>query len=318
MMLGGEPGVTDQATTNLLYSGEQFDSDLQQQYLRARYYDQGSGRFNRVDPFRGSNRDPQSLHKYAYAHSDPVMGVDPSGALTVIEQLAVIAVITVVVATTAHEYGKTKDLAHSINVGLGAGAIVALVLASGPAFVVEISVGVALLVLFSERVMELWDEYRYAESRFDRFTALMVLYSYAMVFVAAMARPFVGLIQWYRAKFYRPPPQPEPYSVVVRYNCAASRARTAMANKEIPASSDGLVYNEAGAHPVRGGVVQETQAAVRNRTAAAGVEKAIYYKVKPSELKFDDMGDVILPGPVDLTGRNPKVYDIPNQLPGGP
>jgi RHS repeat-associated protein len=65
----------------MLYSGEQFDPNLQMQYLRARYYDQNSGRFNRVDPFGGNNSDPQSLHKYGYAHSNPVMGIDPSGLM---------------------------------------------------------------------------------------------------------------------------------------------------------------------------------------------------------------------------------------------
>ena len=78
-MLGGDPGATNAPTTDLLFSGEQYDPDLQQQYLRARYYDQSNGRFNRVDPFGGNNGDPQSLHKYAYCHSDPVLLVDPSG-----------------------------------------------------------------------------------------------------------------------------------------------------------------------------------------------------------------------------------------------
>jgi len=62
-----------------LYSGEQFDLDLRQQYLRARYYDQGNGRFNRLDPFGGARYDPQSLHKYAYCHCDPIQWNDPTG-----------------------------------------------------------------------------------------------------------------------------------------------------------------------------------------------------------------------------------------------
>ena len=61
------------------FNGEQFDPNLQMQYLRARYYDQSNGRFNRLDPFTGNNYDPQSLHKYAYTHCNPVMGIDPSG-----------------------------------------------------------------------------------------------------------------------------------------------------------------------------------------------------------------------------------------------
>ncbi len=71
----------------MLYSGEQFDTGLQQQYLRARYYDQGNGRFNRLDPFRGRHSDPQSFHKYAYTHGDPVNGIDPTGEALSVQQL---------------------------------------------------------------------------------------------------------------------------------------------------------------------------------------------------------------------------------------
>jgi RHS repeat-associated protein len=66
-----------------LYSGEQFDSKIGQQYLRARYYDPTTGRFNRLDPFFGNVNDPQSLHKYLYTHADPVNGIDPNGEFVV-------------------------------------------------------------------------------------------------------------------------------------------------------------------------------------------------------------------------------------------
>jgi len=56
----------------LRYSGEQYDSDLKQQYLRARYYNQHNGQFNRLDPYSGNLTDPQSLNKYSYCHDDPV------------------------------------------------------------------------------------------------------------------------------------------------------------------------------------------------------------------------------------------------------
>ncbi len=32
-----------------------------------------------MDPFAGNNQDPQSLHKYLYAHCNPINGMDPSG-----------------------------------------------------------------------------------------------------------------------------------------------------------------------------------------------------------------------------------------------
>ncbi len=67
------------ALTTLLYSGEFSDLATGLQYLRARFYNPATGRFNRVDPFSGNINDPQSLHKYLYTHGDPVNGIDPSG-----------------------------------------------------------------------------------------------------------------------------------------------------------------------------------------------------------------------------------------------
>ncbi|MGL6195673.1 MAG: RHS repeat-associated core domain-containing protein [Thermoguttaceae bacterium] len=63
--------VPSEALTEFLYSGEQFDAKIGQQYLRARYYDSATGRFNRLDPFFGNLSDPQSLHKYVYCNGNP-------------------------------------------------------------------------------------------------------------------------------------------------------------------------------------------------------------------------------------------------------
>ena len=48
----------------------------------------------------GSNQDPQSLHKYAYCHGDPVNGIDPTGEFTLIEVLVVAAVLVLMVGYT--------------------------------------------------------------------------------------------------------------------------------------------------------------------------------------------------------------------------
>ena len=56
-----------------------YDKNTQQHYLRARWYSPLTGRFNRMDPFAGNNRDPQSLHKYLYGHNNPVNHRDPTG-----------------------------------------------------------------------------------------------------------------------------------------------------------------------------------------------------------------------------------------------
>ena len=95
--------TTDQAGTTLLYSGEQTDALTGSQYLRARYYNPNSGQFNRVDDFFGNHQDPQSLHKYAYVHGDPISNQDPTGrsALSVGVTVAAVGIATTVVAVSA-------------------------------------------------------------------------------------------------------------------------------------------------------------------------------------------------------------------------
>jgi len=46
---------------------------------QARYYNAQTGRFWTMDDFEGHHADPLSLHKYLYAHGNPVNNVDPSG-----------------------------------------------------------------------------------------------------------------------------------------------------------------------------------------------------------------------------------------------
>ncbi|MGB7149277.1 MAG: RHS repeat-associated core domain-containing protein, partial [Terriglobales bacterium] len=55
------------------------DSDLGLYYLRARYYNMLSGRFESMDPAAGSIFEPPSLHKYAYTWDNPVNAIDPRG-----------------------------------------------------------------------------------------------------------------------------------------------------------------------------------------------------------------------------------------------
>ena len=96
-----DPGKVAQQATSLLYAGEHFDTDSQNYYLRARWYDSLSGRFNRMDPYAGSPQDPQSLHKYLYAHCNPLMGIDPSGEMNVVE-LSVTITAVLFLASALH------------------------------------------------------------------------------------------------------------------------------------------------------------------------------------------------------------------------
>ncbi len=65
--------------TALLYSGERTDAATGQQYLRARYYDVGTGVFTTLDPFVGDAATPRTWHNYAYSIGDPINFNDPSG-----------------------------------------------------------------------------------------------------------------------------------------------------------------------------------------------------------------------------------------------
>ena len=67
------------------YTGEQFDPDLGQYYLRARFYEPTRGCFWTQDSYEGSPSDPISLHKYLYANANPVIYSDPSGRFSLTE-----------------------------------------------------------------------------------------------------------------------------------------------------------------------------------------------------------------------------------------
>jgi RHS repeat-associated protein len=68
------------AGTSYLYTGEQADVAMgDSYYLRARFYMPGPAMFSSLDPYFGDTGEPQSLHKYAHVHGDPVNAWVPSG-----------------------------------------------------------------------------------------------------------------------------------------------------------------------------------------------------------------------------------------------
>ncbi|MGL6196750.1 MAG: RHS repeat domain-containing protein, partial [Thermoguttaceae bacterium] len=109
-----------EALTEFLYSGEQFDSKIGQQYLRARYYDPSTGIFNRLDPFFGNLSDPQSLHKYAYVHGNPVMGIDPSGMMTMGSMMCSMSIGGALIGGS---FGAYRDGLQGALVGAFAGGV---------------------------------------------------------------------------------------------------------------------------------------------------------------------------------------------------
>jgi RHS repeat-associated protein len=73
--------ISSSGTTanSYLFAGEQWDRDLNSYFLRKRLLNPQTGRFLTGDPFEGDQFDPLSLHRYLYAHDNPVNRIDPSG-----------------------------------------------------------------------------------------------------------------------------------------------------------------------------------------------------------------------------------------------
>jgi RHS repeat-associated protein len=78
-------GQTGSTENNYLYTGEQIDPNTGNYYLRARFYNPGSGRFLSMDSFEGVPQDPVTLHKYLYGNGDPVNVIDPNGLFGLME-----------------------------------------------------------------------------------------------------------------------------------------------------------------------------------------------------------------------------------------
>jgi RHS repeat-associated protein len=76
---GGKTDGTGNVSNKYLFAGEQYDSNLGDYYLRARYYDTDTGRFIRRDSYEGRLSEPLTLHKYVYASDNPITLIDPSG-----------------------------------------------------------------------------------------------------------------------------------------------------------------------------------------------------------------------------------------------
>ncbi len=101
----GERIHSEGATANnYLYAGQQFAPSLGLYYNRARFLSANHGRFWNQDVFEGFQNDPQSLHKYLYAHGDPVNGWDPSGYLTIGELAAGLAIRVTLFASRFNAY----------------------------------------------------------------------------------------------------------------------------------------------------------------------------------------------------------------------
>jgi RHS repeat-associated protein len=76
---GGVLWQTGSTANAYQFTGERFSSDLGLYYLRARWYNQGTGRFLTRDTYPVDFQNPVELNRYVYVANNPIDAVDPSG-----------------------------------------------------------------------------------------------------------------------------------------------------------------------------------------------------------------------------------------------
>jgi len=77
---GEEITTADFQTNRMKFTGHERDPETGLDYMLARYYTAGSGRFLQVDPgYDYDPMDPMSFNLYGYVRGNPVMGTDPTG-----------------------------------------------------------------------------------------------------------------------------------------------------------------------------------------------------------------------------------------------
>ena len=71
--------VTETVYNPFQFTGQWFDAEITQYYLRARQYDPTMMRFMTRDPVAGRFQEPLTLHRYLYCMGDPLNQTDPRG-----------------------------------------------------------------------------------------------------------------------------------------------------------------------------------------------------------------------------------------------
>ncbi len=95
------------------YSGEYFDAESGDYYLRARYYNPRLGRFLTEDPVRDDD------NWYVYCNNNPVRYVDPSGKIAVVDDASVtLVLVTGAIVTVTAEWLASPEGQKALNNGV--------------------------------------------------------------------------------------------------------------------------------------------------------------------------------------------------------
>jgi RHS repeat-associated protein len=119
------------------FTGEQ-DEVAGLVFLRARFYDPGSGRFISKDPFPGFPASPATLHPYLYVANNPVNLVDPSGQIApILAALGIGGIIGGIIAGISHALSNpcqslsdmltSGEFWRDVGIGFVSGALAGLV-----------------------------------------------------------------------------------------------------------------------------------------------------------------------------------------------
>jgi RHS repeat-associated protein len=145
--------TAEQVYNSFKFTGQWWDSEIGQYYLRARQYDPALMRFTARDPVKGNFRKPLSLHPYLYCQNDSINATDINGryydritgALMggAAMHAAAITALTAWVAGGGVMGGADNDILFEVGIGLeasipigaAAGAVIGPNLASIQIFV---------------------------------------------------------------------------------------------------------------------------------------------------------------------------------------
>jgi RHS repeat-associated protein len=87
------------------FAAEAFDSASKLAYHRARWMDARVGRFLGVDPNRGDERSPVSMHRYLYASNSPGVRIDPTGRFDMVSTGAVGSIVGIMASIAGCSMG---------------------------------------------------------------------------------------------------------------------------------------------------------------------------------------------------------------------
>jgi RHS repeat-associated protein len=114
-----------------MFTGQWYDAEIGQYYLRARQYDPQLYRFTSRDPEKGEFTEPLTLHRYLYCQNEPVNCTDPSGEMMSPAELVIGGIIGGVFGAF-NGYASSGGKLDAVAVGMAVGAIAGMFSATMP------------------------------------------------------------------------------------------------------------------------------------------------------------------------------------------